>query len=332
MKTTENGPETSPILLIEDSPFLEPILAAHFPIALYSTVDAALGAYQNTPLDFTLILISGTPQGQSPQALVSAFRDISPATEVVVFCKDKRLDLAVEVMKAGAYDFIYPPFTPSSLVAKMAILLRSAHSLKNIISSSQKTTPKPDAPTHRPHVLLVEDEHHYRILTTDLLSDHYRITSAGTAAEAVALYKADPSIDLVLLDIGLPDMNGDKVLEHLQAIRPCLFLILTAFRDIDLAVKTLRDGAIDFINKPFSEPLLLRTLQRIFQSTGPQTEMPQSAGLLALEKRYQETHQLTVEDILVHFPELDSPTLRSYTVIPDAWLAWGIKPFLDRLS
>ncbi len=99
-------------------------------------------------------------------------------------------------------------------------------------------------------ILVVDDEPNMRQMLADILSD-YQVESAGTAAQGLAMLNGQ-GIDLLILDLKLPDKSGMEVLAELSTreSRPVV-IVITAHGTVDKAVEAMRQGAFDFIMKPF---------------------------------------------------------------------------------
>ena len=83
------------------------------------------------------------------------------------------------------------------------------------------------------------------------------MTSAGTAATGVARLEEQP-FDLLLLDVSLPDRNGLDLLGEIHQRDPILpVVMITAYRDVDMARRAFKSGAQDYITKPWSNDELL---------------------------------------------------------------------------
>jgi DNA-binding response OmpR family regulator len=101
-------------------------------------------------------------------------------------------------------------------------------------------------------MLIVDDESHI----TDVIDEHftslgYDVDVAHHGGEAL-LQAAAVRPDVVLLDVNMPEVSGDQVLDRLRAIDPTVpIVMLTANADEDLARSFLRRGAFDYIAKPF---------------------------------------------------------------------------------
>jgi len=127
-------------------------------------------------------------------------------------------------------------------------------------------------------VLVVEDDKNLREALTDTLElAGYSAIAAADAEQALSwLEKGNPG--LVLSDVQMPGMDGHALLRMLKTRRPDIPVILmTAYGQIDRAVQAMRDGAVDYLPKPFEPDQLLATVARYFRQSG---EAPAS-GLVA---------------------------------------------------
>ncbi|MCG8606109.1 response regulator, partial [bacterium] len=102
------------------------------------------------------------------------------------------------------------------------------------------------------NVLIVEDnEDLCQTLAHVLRKESNKVRTSFTGEHALSILKKD-IIDLVLLDIKLPDLNGIKILERIKEIDPeILVIMITALNDAKPAVDALKIGAYDYLMKPF---------------------------------------------------------------------------------
>jgi DNA-binding NtrC family response regulator len=114
-------------------------------------------------------------------------------------------------------------------------------------------------------ILVVDDENGIRQSFNMVLEDEYNVLLAGTGGEAIdILYKN--SVDLILLDIRLPDINGIELLEKLKETDPNTEIIMiTAVNEIQMAVKTIKLGAYEYIIKPFMVEDVLTVINRALE-------------------------------------------------------------------
>jgi two-component system response regulator RegX3 len=120
-------------------------------------------------------------------------------------------------------------------------------------------------------ILIVEDESSLREALSDLLrGEGHDILTAGDGAQAVevALAPNTARLDLVLLDLMLPGMDGLEVCRRLRERRPDLgILMLTAKGSESDKVRGLREGADDYITKPFGAGELLARIDSVARRT-----------------------------------------------------------------
>ncbi len=109
--------------------------------------------------------------------------------------------------------------------------------------------------------LLVDDEPAIRrLLRTSLAAQGYRTLEATTGAEALEL-AAGGGIDVVLLDLGLPDLDGIEVLKRMRAASPVPVVVLTSRGDERTKVAALDLGADDYVTKPFGMAELMARIR-----------------------------------------------------------------------
>ena len=114
----------------------------------------------------------------------------------------------------------------------------------------------------RPVALVVDDEESVRESFRLVLDQDYEVLDAPDGARALELVRAN-HVDVVLLDIRLPEMDGIEVLERLKALDDSLEVILvTAVKTVRTAVAAMKLGAFDYLTKPFEEDELLSLVRR----------------------------------------------------------------------
>ncbi len=125
-----------------------------------------------------------------------------------------------------------------------------------------------------PRVLVVDDENLLRwSLREELQRAGYQVDEAANAGLALES-AARETPDLVLLDLRLPDRSGVEVLRELRQSYPRLpVVMLTAHASIDGAVEALREGAYDYLAKPFDMEQVLRALKRATETAQMREEL-----------------------------------------------------------
>lgn len=123
-------------------------------------------------------------------------------------------------------------------------------------------------------VLVVEDEAGLRqALGINLRARGYDVTLAGTGAEALAA-AADRPPDAVVLDLGLPDIDGGEVIAGLRGWTRAPILVLSARGAQGDKVDALDAGADDYVTKPFGMGELLARLRAALRRAAPGEELP----------------------------------------------------------
>jgi DNA-binding NtrC family response regulator len=117
-------------------------------------------------------------------------------------------------------------------------------------------------------ILIVDDEPGMRrILDVNLRRDSHVVVDAGGAAEALDLIKRE-DFDVVLTDQKMPDGSGLEVLHAVQEDDPTTSVIfLTAVGTVELAVESMREGAFDFLTKPFAPEVVRAAIRRASERT-----------------------------------------------------------------
>lgn len=123
---------------------------------------------------------------------------------------------------------------------------------------------------NKARILIIDDEPQIRrFLGISLRASEYEVLEAENGANGLG-YLASPGIDLVILDLGLPDMDGYEVLLKIREFSTVPVVVLTVRSDEFEKVKLLDAGANDYLTKPFGlQELLARLRVLLRQRPGP---------------------------------------------------------------
>src|SRR3989442_7090606 len=131
----------------------------------------------------------------------------------------------------------------------------------------------------RPVILVVDDDPGVRESFRLILEDHYDVLDVPDGPQALDIVRS-AQVDLVLLDIRLPGMDGIEVLERIKAIDEGIEVILvTAVKTGRTAVAAMKLGAFDYLTKPLQEDELLQLIRRPLENRS----LERQAGLLRPE-------------------------------------------------
>lgn len=115
-------------------------------------------------------------------------------------------------------------------------------------------------------ILLVEDEREImNVLKEVLQAQDYSLRLAYDGLEAFHIYQNE-KIDLIITDLMMPNLNGSTFIEMIRKDNPLIPIIaITAFSSEDRAIEILKLGADDFLEKPFSIPILIQKVERLLK-------------------------------------------------------------------
>jgi len=123
-------------------------------------------------------------------------------------------------------------------------------------------------------ILVIEDDAGIReVLRALLQTEHYRIIEAQTAARAEVEARSHKP-DLLLVDLGLPDGDGVKVIANVRSWSPVPIVVLSARTMEAQKIAALDAGADDYVTKPFSAPELLARVRAALRRSARGTEQP----------------------------------------------------------
>ncbi len=115
-------------------------------------------------------------------------------------------------------------------------------------------------------VLVIDDDETLRkVVEYNLHEDGYHVISAGDGRTGLQRFQ-ESTVDLVLTDVRMPEMDGMEVLTRIKAMQPDLpVIVLTAHGTIDAAVEAMRVGAFDYLTKPFSHDQLRASVNKALE-------------------------------------------------------------------
>lgn len=133
-------------------------------------------------------------------------------------------------------------------------------------------------------VLIVDDEKLMRIsLESQLKKEGYHVRSVDNALEGLKMVKSE-DFDVVVTDLRLPGMNGMELLKEIKKYnQEIVVVIMTAFGTLESAVSAIKDGAYDYIAKPFSTDELIIKLQRALHYKNTAAEINRLRGEIQAE-------------------------------------------------
>ncbi len=159
-------------------------------------------------------------------------------------------------------------------------------------------------------ILVVDDEEAIREIVCSMLQNaSYQCEQACSGVEALAVLRNDSNFQLVLTDLMMPELDGVGLLEIIKVQYPDLPVVMvTAVHDISVALAAIRNGAYDYLLKPFERDQLLAVARRALE-----------AHRLRVENRtYQSTLEALVDQRTQELRETIAELERSYDVTLEA--------------
>ncbi|MBM5571238.1 MULTISPECIES: HD domain-containing phosphohydrolase [Deefgea] len=156
-----------------------------------------------------------------------------------------------------------------------------------------------------PTILVVDDEPTNISVLAAILKPQYRVRAARSGPEALRAISSMPTPDLVLLDIMMPDMDGYAVLQALRQQNisktiPVIFV--TAMNSLENEAEGLEHGAVDYITKPVTAPILLARVSTQLELKAMRDHLAQANNLLELQvaQRTQALRQALEQNETAH--------------------------------
>ena len=133
--------------------------------------------------------------------------------------------------------------------------------------------------TNRVQILLIEDEKNIcNFITTALEPANYKVISTFNATEGLSL-ATSLCPDVVLLDLGLPDMDGLEVIRHIRSWSQLPIIVLSARTSEEEKVRALDLGADDYITKPFGTSELLARIRTALRHSSRPTALSAASSI-----------------------------------------------------
>lgn len=161
---------------------------------------------------------------------------------------------------------------------------------------------------HKISILLIEDEKNIcDFITAALSGQEYKITTVGTGREALSIITSQCP-DLILLDLGLPDMDGMEIIKNVRTWASIPIIVISARIQETEKVTALDLGADDYITKPFSTPELMARIRTAMRhsnrlnTASPLYKRPFHAKGLVIDF---EKHLVSVEQKEIHLTQIE---------------------------
>ena len=154
----------------------------------------------------------------------------------------------------------------------------------------------------RATILVVDDTPENLALMSSLLKDHYKVKVANGGEKALRIAQGEQPPDLILLDIMMPEMDGYQVLERLKSdarTRDVPVIFLTAKAEVDDETRGLELGAVDYITKPISPPIVLARVKTQLSLKAAADFLRDKAKYLEQEVAKRTREVMAIQDVTI---------------------------------
>jgi len=179
-------------------------------------------------------------------------KDLSPSTEVILITAHGDYNTAILALREGAIDYIKKPVDLEQLIVSLG------RARQKIVESRKISI--------RPSLLILEDDKNTRSrLVRIFKKENYKVYAGTDGEEGIKIFSQN-KIDILLIDIKMPQKNGIEVLHEVKKVsKDCEAIMITGYGDEDTAIQAMRDGAINYIRKPIDIDQLIIAVQKALE-------------------------------------------------------------------
>lgn len=180
----------------------------------------------------------------------------------------------------------------------------------------------------RTKILVVDDESRMRKLVRDfLIKNNYEVVEAGNGEEAVDIFFEQKDIELIILDVMMPKMDGWQVCKEIRQYSTVPIIMLTAKSDERDELLGFELGVDEYISKPFSPKILVARVEAVLRRAGTVAAEITEIGGIVLDKS---AHQVFVDgqpielsvkefELLTYFIDNKGVALSRERILNNVW-------------
>jgi len=270
------------VLIVDDDPALLQALPETLRLRMngvaVDTADSAVAALERiSAREYDAIVTDIKMPGMDGLTLLAEILARRPDTPTLMITGHGEYDLALRCLRGGAYDFIEKPIDRDRFVASLHRAIQ-AHALNRRVEDRRSALERCAIELEKiaenlgraeARILIVDDDPALLQALPETLRLRMSGVTVDTAGSAVAALEciSERDYDAIVTDIKMPGMDGLTLLAEILARRPDTpTLMITGHGEYDLALRCLRGGAYDFIEKPIDRDHFAASLQRAIQA------------------------------------------------------------------
>lgn len=251
----EEETNTKTVLIVDDDKIIREQLQKELKRNFFRTLPAgdgstALEIFRQEEINIVILDVK-LPDMDGLEVL-KKIKERKPDCQVIVITGLGTQEVAIKSLRRGAIDYIEKPIKTEELSAALG--------------RAREKLDEREELSYRNRLLLVDDESDVvKALKRVLTKEGYEVLGASNGREGLSIIE-NTKIDVVIADIKMDDMDGIEVLQRAKKLyRDIEGIIMTGFKDQDLAIRSLRAGAIDYITKPVNLDELLFSIKRAIE-------------------------------------------------------------------
>ncbi len=202
---------------------------------------------------------------------------------VILLSSQRSHQAEQNMLRLGAAEILYKPLEPHEV---RACIERHRKAEGSQVEDSLEVP-------GGPRLLVVDDDPAVRLSVQDILEEHYQVVATGSPYEALRSLRASP-FEILLTDLMMDELSGIDLIRAARNTRPALqAVVMTGYASKDFAVAALKEGAVDFLEKPLTPEVVRRTVARTWKSL--RYELENRRLLNALREQVAERERLVAE-------------------------------------
>jgi DNA-binding response OmpR family regulator len=247
--------KTKTVLIVDDDKIILEQLAKELKRNFFKTFLAADGktaleTFSQEEIDIVVLDVK-LPDIDGLEVL-KEIKEKKPDCEVIVITGLGTQEIAIQSLRRGAIDYIEKPIEIDELTAALG------RAVEKVVEREKLS--------YENRLLVIDDEEEVvKRLKRFLEKEGYEVVGAFNGKEALDIVQ-NSKIDVVITDIRMGDMDGIEVLKRAKRLyRDIEGIVVTGFKDQDLAIRSLRAGALDYLIKPINLDELLFAVQKAIE-------------------------------------------------------------------
>ena len=356
---------------------LDPLLGPDYPIISVPNKGLLFKALQEHACFLPAVILIDSKIKESPIQLLRDIKRDTYCHDVIVLADKVAHEVAIDAMQSCASDYLTPPHEITQLsdlirtrvdnllyqssinlfqyTIKHGVIERQREKRERLLhsrlwamkaqNSAEYQRLEADFDTRarfslKGTVLIVDDELYFRRTLQFFLEPNFTILVAEDGLEALDVLKAHPETDVVLLDVRMPRLNGNEAIPQIRALNPHVQVVmLTAFKDTDIAIQSMKLGACDYLNKPSKQSIIMEKVQNALKikqlSINHETEVPYYERIKLFDDLWESAEEhgktLLYHDLYLFFPEASHYPIAATMRITDADMHRGAEPLVDAI-